>query len=65
MRVRAVKDFETFINGIKVEIHKDAEFDIPRFPRGAEWLSAGLVVPVREDKVEMAIRKPQERAITR
>ena len=65
MRVRAVKDFETFLNGIKLQVKKDAEFDLPIFPRSAEWLSAGLVVPVREDKVEMAVREPQERAITR
>jgi hypothetical protein len=65
MKVRAVKDFETILNGIKVKIEKDTEFDIPKFPKSAEWLSAGLVVPVRERKVETAVRKPQERAVTR
>ena len=65
MKVRAVKDFETILNGIKMKIKKDAEFDIPKFPKGAEWLSAGLVVPVREEKIETAVRKPQERAVTR
>ncbi len=65
MKVRAVKDFETILDGIKVKINKDAEFDLPRFPKGVEWLQAGLVVPVREIKVETAVRTPQERAITR
>jgi hypothetical protein len=65
MKVRAVKDFETILNGIKVKINKDAEFDLPKFPKGAEWLSAGLVIPVRERKVETAVKKPQERAVTR
>ena len=65
MKVRAVKDFESFVNGIKWQVKKGAEIDIPRFPKATEWLSAGLVVPVREEKVETAIRKPQERAVTR
>ena len=65
MRVRVVRDFETILNGIEVKINKDAEFDLPRFPKATEWLAAGLVVPVREKKVETAVREPQERAITR
>ena len=65
MKVRAVKDFETILNGIKCKVSKGTEFDLPRFPKGVEWLAAGLVVPVREQKIETAVREPQERAVTR
>ena len=65
MKVRAVKDFEMLVNGIKFQVSKDAEFDLPYYPKGAELLSTGLVVPVREEKIETAIREPQERAVTR
>ena len=65
MRVRAVRDFERIIEGIKFLVSKDSEFDLPRFPKATQWLSAGLVVPVREQKIETAVREPQEREITR
>ncbi len=65
MKVRVVQDFVTTIEGIRCQVSKGTEFDLPRFPKGAEWLSAGLVVPVREKKIETAVREPQERAITR
>ena len=65
MRVRAVMDFEKTLNGIKWQVNKGSEFDLPRFPVALGWLSAGLVVPVREETIETAVRTPQERAITR
>lgn len=65
MKVRAVRDFETILNGIKLQVKKGAEFDLPIYPKATEWLSAGLVIPVREENVEMAVRKPLEKAITR
>ena len=65
MKVRATMDFETTLEGIKWQVKKDSEFDLPKYPKCAEWLQAGLVVPVREEKIETAVRKPQERAVTR
>ena len=65
MKVRAVKDFEFEIEGIKLQVSKGQEIDIPRYSKAAEWISAGLVVPVREEKIETAVRTPQERAVTR
>ena len=62
MRVKAVKDIPITERYV---IKKGSEFNLPRFPKAAEWLSAGLVVPVREEKIETAVREPQERAITR
>ena len=65
MRVKAVRDFETTIEGIKWNVKSGSEFDIPRYGKATEWLQAGFVVPVREQIIETAVRTPQERAITR
>ena len=65
MKVRAVRDFERIIEGIKFQVSEGAEFDLPRYPKATEWLAVGLVVPVREKKIETAVRTPQEKAITR
>ncbi len=66
MRVKAVKDFPVIIDGESHEIKKGTEFGLPITNIWAlELFAAGLVVPVREKKIETAVRKPQERAITR
>ena len=65
MRVKAVKDFEMVLIGVKLLVKKGSEFDLPRYGIASEWLQAGLVVPVREQAIETAVRTPQERAITR
>ena len=62
MKVRAVKDIVAIIEGEVWCVCENAEFDLPE---GVEWLSKGLVVPVRENNIEKAVRTPQERAITR
>ena len=68
MRVRAVQDFPvTTDDGKDFEIKKGDEFDVPiKNYQQMEWIwSSGFVVPVRERKIETAVREPQERAITR
>ena len=66
MRVKAVKDIRVKIaNDVYFLVMEGDEFDLPRSPKGVGWLSDGLVVPVREKKIETAVRTPQERAITR
>ena len=66
MKVRAVKDFPVIIDGKTHEIKKGTEFGLPITTVWAlELFSAGLVVPVREKKIETAVREPQERAVTR
>ena len=62
MKVKAVGDFTTVFEGRVYYVDEGDEFDLPE---GARWLTAGLVVPVRERKVETAVRKPQEKAVTR
>jgi hypothetical protein len=66
MRVRAVKDFPVIIDGETHDIKKGTEFGLQISTVWAlELFAAGLVVPVRERKIETAVREPQERAITR
>lgn len=66
MRVKAVKDIRVKIaTDFYFLVCEGDEFDLPRYGKATEWLAAGLVVPVREEKIEMAVRTPQERAITR
>ncbi len=66
MRVKAVKDIPVIIDGKTSEIKKGTEFGLPITTVWAlELFAAGLVVPVREKKIETAIREPQERAVTR
>ena len=62
MKVKAVKDIVGIVDGMMWCVCENAEFELPE---GVEWLAAGLVVPVREEKIETAVRTPQERAITR
>lgn len=74
IRVKVVKSFSANL-GDEIELWMDGrlftgivhfpegkEFNLPE---GADWLRAGFVVPVREEEVEMATRKPQEKAVTR
>ena len=63
MKVRAVKDFDKEVEGTLWIVVKGDRFDLPE--GRIDWLSAGLVVPGREKKLETAVREPQERAITR
>ena len=62
MKVKAVKSFSYDFDGEIGHIPEGKEFDLPE---GVDWLHAGLVVPVREEKIETATRKPQEKAVTR
>ena len=62
MKVRAVKDIVGIVEGMMWCVCENAEFELPE---GVDWLSKELVVPVREKKIETAVREPQERAVTR
>lgn len=62
MKVKAVGDFTAVVEGQVYYVEEGEVFDLPE---GARWLTAGLVVPVRERKAETAVRKPQEKAVTR
>ena len=62
MKVRAVKDIVGIVEGMMWCVCENAEFELPE---GVDWLSKGLVVPVREKKIETAVREPQERTVTR
>ncbi len=62
MKVRAVKDIVGIVEGMMWCVCENAEFALPE---GVDWLSKGSVVPVREKKIETAVREPQERAVTR
>ncbi len=62
MKVRAVKDIVDIVEGMMWCVCENAEFELPE---GVDWLSKGSVVPVREKKIETAVREPQERAVTR
>ena len=65
MKVKAIRDFDAILNGIKLQVKIGAEFDLPRYPKATEWLAAGLVIPVREINIETAVRTPQERQVIR
>lgn len=62
MKVIAVKNFVGIIDNVKKPFEEGQEFELPA---GADWLDAGLVVPVRTRKVETATRKAPEKAVTR
>ena len=47
MKVRALIGFVSTIDGVKHRIQEGDEFDLPK---GADWLSAGLVELVEGDK---------------
>lgn len=64
MKVRAVKNFPVIIDDQVCEIKEGCEFDLDKIDASV-WLATGLVVPVREEIVETAVRTPQERAIIR
>ena len=42
-----------------------SEGDEFELPEGVDWLQAGFVVPLKEQKIETATAKPKERAAIR
>ena len=62
IRVHAVRSFVSIVGGVKWSVPKGKELDMPP---GADWLKAGLVVPVRTTPVKTAVIAPREKAVTR
>jgi len=60
--VKAVIGFAAVIGGQKIIVGKGQEL---LMPPGADWVKAGLAVPVRTISIETATREPTEKAVTR
>jgi len=62
MKVVAIRNFVGIVQHVKRTYEEGQEFDLPD---GVDWIQAGLVAPVRAEKVETATRKAPEKAVTR
>ena len=60
--VKAVIGFASVIDGQKIIVGKGQEL---LMPPGADWVKAGLAVPVRDVQVQTATLEPKEKAVTR
>lgn len=59
MKVIAVHSFVSTIDGVK---HRVSAGDEVEMPSGADWLTAGLVMPAKTSDQEAAVMPPQETA---
>lgn len=57
MLVKAVISFVSDVSGQKYRIPQGWEGPMPE---GADWLDVGFVVPVKDQKIETATKKPAE-----
>lgn len=59
MKVIAVRSFVSTIEGVKYRVSAG---DVVDLPTGADWLTAGLVMPAKTSTQEAAVMPAQETA---